>query len=62
MSGLLLRCVAEHLPEANVIIDHFNVIYDANRRVDEAQKIEQDAWKVEIPRRLFLIGKEKLSS
>lgn len=62
MSGLLLRCVAEHLPEANVVIDHFHVIYDANRRVDEARKIEQDAWKVEIPRRLFLIGKEKLSS
>lgn len=62
MSGLLLRCVAKHLPEANVVIDHFHVIYDANRRVDEARKIEQDAWKIEIPRRLFLIGKEKLSS
>ena len=62
MDGLLLGCVEKHLPEARVVIDHFHVIYDANRRVDEARKIEQDAWKVEIPRRLFLVGKEKLSS
>ena len=60
MSGLLLRCETEHLPEANVVINHFHVIYDANRRVDEALKIEQDAWKVEIPRRLFFNRKRKI--
>jgi transposase len=62
MDQLLLGCVEKHLPEASVVIDHFHVIQDANRRVDEARRIEQDAWKVEIPRKIFLVGKEKLSS
>lgn len=41
--------------------DHFHIIQDLNWRLDEARKIEQDAWKVEIPRKIFLVGKEKLS-
>lgn len=53
--------VEEELPEARIVVDHFYVIQDANRRVDEARKIEQEALKVDIPRKLFLIGKEKLS-
>lgn len=61
MDKLLLSCVEKHLPEASVVVDHFHVIQDANRRVDEARKIEQDAWKVEIPRKIFLVGKEKLT-
>ena len=61
MDQLLLGCLEKHLPEASVVIDHFHIIQDANRRVDEARKIEQDAWKVEIPRKIFLVGKEKLS-
>jgi len=60
MDQLLLRCVEKHLPGARVVIDHFHVIQDANRRVDAARRIEQDAWKVEIPRKMFLVGKEKL--
>ena len=28
---------------------------------DEARKIEQDIWKVEIRRKIFLIGKERSS-
>jgi len=61
MDQLLLGCVEKHLPEASVLVDHFHVIQDANRRVDEARKIEQDAWKVGISRKVFLVGKEKLS-
>lgn len=61
MDHLLLRCVEKNLSKASAVIDHFHVIHDANRRVDEARKIEQDAWKVEIPRKIFLVGKEKLS-
>lgn len=61
MDHLLLRSVEKHLPGVSVVIDHFHVIQDANRRVDEARRIEQDAWKVEIPRKVFLVGKEKLS-
>lgn len=60
MDQRLLSCVEKHLPEVSVVVDHFHVIQDANRRVDEARKIEQDAWKVEIPRKIFLVGKEKL--
>jgi len=60
MDNLLLSCVEKHLPQASVVVDHFHVIQDANRRVDEARKIEQDALKVEIPRKIFLVGKEKL--
>jgi len=61
MDHMLLSAVKEKLPEASIVVDHFHVIHDANRRVDEARKIEQDVYKVEIPRKLFLIGKEKLS-
>jgi len=61
MDHLLLSSVEKYLPGARVVVDHFHVIQDANRRVDEARKIEQDAWKVEIPRRIFLVGKEKLT-
>jgi len=61
MDHMLLAAVQEKLPEAKVVVDHFHVIHDANRRVDEARKIEQDVYKAEIPRKIFLIGKERLS-
>lgn len=61
MDHMLLAAVEEKLPEAKVVVDHFHVIHDANRRVDEARKIEQDVYKIEIPRKIFLIGKERLS-
>jgi hypothetical protein len=51
----------EKLAKAHVIVDHFHVTQDANRRFDDARKIEQDAGKVEIPRKMFLVAKEKLS-
>lgn len=60
-----LRKLAETLyPEAKVVADHFHVIADSNRRMDEARRIEQDVhWKrkVQIPKKIFLIGGEKLS-
>jgi len=60
-----LRKVAEELfPEVKVVVDHFHVIADSNRRMDEARKIEQDVLhrkKVKIPRKIFLIGAEKLN-
>ena len=51
-------------PEAKVVADHFHVVADANRRMDEARRIEQDVHrkrKVQIPKKIFLIGGEKLS-
>ena len=60
-----LRKVAEALfPEAKVVADHFHVIADSNRRMDEARRIEQDIHqkkKVRIPKKIFLVGGEKLS-
>lgn len=60
MDLLSLGCVERHLPETSVVVDHFHVIQDAKRRVDETRKIEQDTWKMEIPRKIFLMGEEKL--
>ena len=60
-----LRKVSEEVfPKAKVVVDHFHVIADSNRRMDEARKIEQDVLrkkKIEIPRKIFLIGCEKLN-
>jgi hypothetical protein len=51
----------EKLAKAHVIVDHFHMTQDAILRVDESRKIEQDVGKVEIPRKMFLVAKEKLS-
>jgi transposase len=60
-----LRKVAEALfPEAKVVVDPFHVIADSNKRIDEARIIEQDVHlrrNVQIPKKIFLIGGEKLS-
>jgi len=60
-----LRKVAEIVfPRAKVVVDHFHVIADSNRRMDEARRIEQDIYqkkKVRIPKKIFLVGGEKLS-
>lgn len=61
MDTTLLAAVEQELPEVPVVIDHFHLIQDANRRVDEARKIEQDAYRRELPKKLFVIGQEKLS-
>ena len=59
-----LRKVAEQeFPKAKVVVDHFHVVADSNRRMDEARKIEQDVLrrkKVKIPKKIFLTGGEKL--
>jgi len=60
-----LRKASEALfPLAKVVIDHFHLVADANKRMDEARRIEQDVYrkrKVPIPKKILLIGKEKLS-
>ena len=60
-----LRKVAEEIfPKAKVVVDPFHVVADSNRRMDEARKIEQDMRrkkKVKIPKKIFLIGGEKLN-
>ncbi len=61
MDNLLVSFVKKYHLQAKVVVDHFHVIHDADRKVDEAYKIEQDVWKVEIPHKIFLIGKERLN-
>lgn len=61
MDTALLAAVERELPGVPVVADHFHLIQDANRRVDEARKIEADACHRELPKKLFVIGQEKLS-
>ena len=42
MKQSFLGAVLKELPKANIVIDHFHIIQDANRRVNEARKIEDD--------------------
>jgi transposase len=60
-----LRKVAESLfPAAKVVVDPFHVVADANKRMNEARRIEQDVARrrqVKIPKKIFLVGKDKLN-
>lgn len=60
-----LRKASERLfPLARVVLDPFHVIADSNKRMDEARRIEQDVYqkrKVKIPKKIFLVGRGKLS-
>ena len=44
-------------------VEPFHVIADANKRMDEARRIEQEVHprKVRIPKKIFLVGRERLS-
>ena len=59
------RKLAQRLfPKADVVVDHFHVIANANKYMDEARRIEQDVTnkgKVKIPKKIFLVGFERLS-
>jgi transposase len=58
----LFRAATEVIPQVKVVVDPFHVIAQANREIDEARRIEQDARKgLKIPKKIFLIGREKLS-
>ena len=46
------------------MVGHFHMIADANKRMDEARRIEQDVrhkGKVRIPKKIFLIARKNLS-
>lgn len=64
MKDGLRKAVEALFPLAKVVVDPFHVIADANKRMDEARRIEQDVYqkkKVQIPKKLFLVGREKLT-
>jgi len=55
MKAAFVHAVAETLPNVHIVVDHFHVIQDANRHVNEARKIEDDVQekiKGEGPRRI----------
>ena len=59
----LRKAVEALFPRARVVVDPFHVIADANKRMDEARRIEQEVHprKVRIPKKIFLVGRERLS-
>lgn len=62
MKDGLRKAVEVVFPLAWVVFDPFHVIADANKRMDEARRIEQDVYekkKVQIPKKIFLGGQGK---
>ena len=63
MKESLRKLIEALYPEAEVVADDFHVIADSNRRMHEARRIQQDVhrkMKLQIPKKIFLIGGEKL--
>jgi transposase len=64
MKESLWKAVESIFPTAKVVLDPFHVVADSNQRLDEARRIEQDVRhkrRILIPKRIFLVGAEKLS-
>lgn len=51
----------QELPGVTIVADHFHVIQDANRRLDETRRLEQQEVRKPIPRWPFVKGRERLS-
>lgn len=60
MKAMYKYSIKRNFPQAKIVIDHFHIIYDANRRIDEERKITQNMHSVKIPRKLFLKNRENL--
>lgn len=49
--------------EVRVVVDHFHIFADSNRRMDEARRIEQDVHRkrdVKIHKKIFLVVREEM--
>lgn len=60
MCELYLFAVKETLPHTEIVVDHFHVIQDANRKLDEERRLLQDIYKKRIPRWVLTTNKEDL--
>ena len=60
MKWMYVKLAKEEIPHAKMVVDKFHLIRDANMKIDEARRIEQEATKKEIKRRIFLKNKEDL--
>lgn len=64
MKELFAAAIKQELPLADIVLDHFHVIQDANRRLDEARRLEQEMQRRKhIGKRWwFLMGRERLDA
>jgi len=62
MKELFAAAIRQELPLSDIVLDHFHVIQDANRRLDEARRLEQEMQRRRhIGKRWwFLMGRERL--
>ena len=67
MRQSFIAAVSKELPNTNIVIDHFHLIQDANKRVNEARRIEDDVEEKvrgngpkRIPFKLLMRNKEDL--
>lgn len=62
MKELFRSVIEQELPEASIVVDHFHIISDANRRLEEARRLEQEMEsRKHIGRRWWFIkGRERL--
>ena len=68
MKDSFIQAVRETLPASRIVIDHFHIIQDANKRVSQARLIEEDVEEKikgngpkKIPFKLFTKNKEDLT-
>ena len=54
--------IHQYLPKADIIVDVFHLIADANKRLEEERLITQQMEKVKIPKYLFIINRENLTT
>ena len=62
MKQMYKLSVKKYLPNTLTTVDHFHVIYDANKRIEEERRILQNVFKAKIPKWLFIKNKENLST
>lgn len=60
MCPLYLMAIRQVLPNTVIVVDHFHIIQDANKRIDQIRYIAQDIHKKKIPRYILTKNKEDL--
>lgn len=60
MCPLYLMAVKQMLPNTAIVVDHFHIIQDANKRIDGTRYLLQDIHKKKIPRYILTKNKEDL--
>ncbi len=60
MKTAYLGSLKTYFPHVPVVVDHFHLIADANKRIDEERRILQNVFNWETPKKLFLKNKEHL--